>query len=202
MAAAVLRPVDRLLVPGDWRGFRHAEFPDASWTIERDVLHAVAGAEAVSLVTRAFFGDFDLSFAWRVAVGGNTGLLYCVSEDTEEPWQSGPEMQLIDNGNHPDGRVPETSCGALYGLVAPERVPQCPPGLFNFARVKLRGSRVEHWLNGVRVLDCDLDSEDVRRRIASSKFRDLPAFAAKREGHIVLQHHGTEAWFYNLRIEY
>jgi hypothetical protein len=103
--------------------------------------------------------------------------------------------------HHPDGRIPETSCGALYGLHAPERAPPCPPRLYNIAGIRVHGTRVAHWLNGVRVVDCDLAGEAFRARVRSSKFRDHPLFARASDGRIVLQHHGTEAWFRNIRIE-
>jgi hypothetical protein len=193
--------MDSFLTRDAWRGYRRADFPAASWAIEGEELHALAGAEGVSLISRQRFGDFDLSLQWRLPVGGNSGILYKVTEDYAAPWQSGPEMQLLDNAGHPDGRAPETSCGALYALQAPREVPSCPPGLFNVARISVRGSRVEHWLNGVRVLLCDLASAELRARVADSKFRDFPQFARAVEGHIVLQHHDTDAWFYDVRIE-
>lgn len=190
----------QLLTYGAWRGYRRAEFPDASWAVEGDILHALPVKDGVSLITRESYGDFDLSFHWRLPLGGNSGVLYRVTEDFDAPWMSGPEMQLLDNAGHADGKAPETSCGALYGLEAPYDVPPCPPALFNVARVSVRGSRVEHWLNGVRVLECDLE-DALRARLAQTKFRDFPQFARAREGHLVLQHHGTEAWFRNLRVE-
>jgi len=190
-----------LLTPRAWRGYRSAHLPAGSWTVEGDALRALAGGAQVSLISGQQFRDFDLSFEWRLAVGGNSGIMYRVHEDCEDPAQSGPEMQLLDNGNHPDGRAPETSCGALYGLQAPENTPQCPPGLFNIARIRMQGSRVEHWLNGARVLECDLASRDFRERVARSKYRDFPQFARAAEGHVVLQHHGADVWFRNVRIE-
>jgi hypothetical protein len=183
-----------------WRGYRLAQFPAESWREEAETLHALADGPAVSLISRQCFGDFDLSFEWRLPVGGNSGLLYKVTEDREASWQSGPEMQLLDNGAHPDGRVPETSCGALYGLYAPQGNVLCPAGLFNIGRVSVRGFRVEHWLNGIRVLACDLSSHDFRLRVSRSKFCGLPRFACAAEGHIVLQHHGTAAAFRNIRL--
>ena len=183
-----------------WRGYRQPDFPAQSWLAENELLHALADRPAISLISRQRFGDFDLSFDWRLPVGGNSGLLYKVIEDGDAPWQSGPEMQLLDDSAHPDGRGPETSCGALYGLYAPQSSVLCPAGLFNIARISVRGSRVEHWLNGVRVLACDLASDDFRARVSRSKFRDLPQFARAAEGHIVLQHHGTAAAFQNIRI--
>lgn len=183
-----------------WRGYRRKDFPHDAWRLEGGVLHAVAEAQPVSLVSVERYADFDLSFEWRLPAGGNSGVLYRVSEDEEAPWRSGPEMQLL-GGGVPDGWVAETSCGALYGLYAPQNARPCATGAYNEARICARGSRVEHWLNGARVLACDLASEDFRARVARSKFRDAPRFARAAAGHLVLQHHGTQAWFRNVRIE-
>jgi hypothetical protein len=191
----------KLLTHGAWRGYRRPDFPDASWEVEGDILHALPGTDAVDLISRECFGDFDLSLHWRLPLGGNSGVFYRVSEELDTPWQSGPEMQLLDNAGHPDGRTPETSCGALYALQAVHDVPPCPPGLFNVARISVRGSQVEHWLNGVRVLCCDLADETFQKCLARSKFSAFPQFARAAEGHVVLQHHGTEAWFHNIRLE-
>jgi Domain of Unknown Function (DUF1080) len=176
-------------------------FPHASWAVEGELLHALPGGEALSLISREAFGDFELTLEWRLPAGGNSGLLYRVSEEAEAPWQSGPEMQLLDDARHPDGRVPETRCGALYGLYAPEVDPGCLADGFNAMTLRVHRNRVEHWLNGVCVLRCDIASPDFRNRVARSKFRDFPNFARAAQGHIVLQHHGDEAWFRNVRVE-
>lgn len=202
MAVAFLLAVSgEFLTPSAWRGYRRADFPARSWAAEGETLHALAGAERVSLVSRRRFADFDLSFEWRLLAGGNSGVLYKVLEDGEAPWQSGPEMQLLDPEAQPDAQLPETSCGALYGLQAPSGGAGCHRGLFNIGRISVRGSHVEHWLNGMRLLECDLESPQFRARVARSKFCDFPQFARAAQGHIALQHHGTEAWFYNIRIE-
>ena len=184
-----------------WRGYRRADFPVASWTVEGDTLRALGGAAPVSLISRQRYADFDLSLEWRLLPGGNSGILYKVTEERAEPWQSGPEMQLLGGVSHPDAQVPETSCGALYGLFPPQATPPCAPGLFNIARISVRGSRVEHWLNGVRTLASDLRAPEFAARVKSSKFAGFPAFATAASGHIVLQHHGSDAWFRDIRIE-
>jgi hypothetical protein len=194
------RDMDIFLGPAAWRGYRQADFPGDSWAVEDDALCVQPQGPQVDLISCERFGDFDLSFEWRLPAGGNSGLLYRVTEEYEAAWQSGPELQLLDDSVHPDGHVPETSCGALYGLYAPEGRRSCTAGLFNIARVSARGSSVEHWLNGARVLACDLASEDLRRRVSNSKFRQFPQFARAAEGHIVLQHHATAAWFRHIRI--
>jgi Domain of Unknown Function (DUF1080) len=192
--------MDFYLEPPAWRGYRRPDFPAQSWATDGDGLRALPRGPRVDLVSRERFGDFDLSFEWRLPVGGNSGLLYRVTEAYEASWQSGPEMQLLDNSEHPDGRVPETSCGALYGVYAPESSSSCPAGLFNIGRVSMRGSRVEHWLNGARVLACDLASEDFRLRVSRTKLGRSAQFARAAAGHLVLQHHGTDAWFRDIRI--
>lgn len=194
-------PDDKFLTAMAWRGYRHAELPRGCWEGQADVLHALPVADPVSVVSRDVVGDFDLSFEWRLPRGGNSGVFYRVTEDGEAPWQMAPEMQLLHNAGHPDGNVPETSCGALYGLKAPVGVPPCPAGIYNIARIRVRGSCVEHWLNGARVLSCDLASDAFRSRVARSKFRGYPAFAQAPRGRVALQHHGEEAWFRNIRME-
>lgn len=190
---------ETLLDPGAWRGYRSAQFP-ACWAIEGEVLHALPTDSPVSLVSRARFSDGELALEWCLAAGGNSGILYRVLEEFEQPWHSGPEMQLLDDAGHKDGRVPETRCGALYALYPPVAAPPCPPGRFHSAKVCMKGTQVEHWLEGVRVLACDLASADFRARVARSKFRELPQFARAASGHLVLQHHGEEAWFRRARI--
>jgi hypothetical protein len=185
-----------------WRGYRCQAFPTRGWFVEGNVLHALpSSAEPISLLSRAVFEDFDLAFEWRLARGGNSGVLYRVSEDHEAPWQSGLEMQLLDNDGHPDAREPETRCGALYGLYPPEIEAHCLPGVFHDARIRVRGDRVEHWLNGVCVVRFDVASEHFRNRVARSKFAGFPRFGRAPKGHLVLQHHGEEAWFRAPRVE-
>ncbi len=190
-----------VLEPSAWRGYRMATFPDRSWSVEGAVLHALPGAEPVSLISRDAFEDFDLGLEWRLAGGGNSGVLYRVTEEADAPWQTGPEMQLLDDEGHPDGRAPKTRSGALYGLYPPAVEVRCPPGIFNDARIRVRGTRVEHWLNAACAVRFDMASEDFRARVARSKFARCPRFARAERGHLVLQHHGDEAWFRNLRLE-
>lgn len=189
------------LTASEWRGYRRESFPQGSWAVEGRVLRALGAGEPVDLVTRRQFRDFELAFDWRLAPGGNSGVLYRVSEQAEEAWQSGPEMQLLDDLAHPDGRDRLTSCGALYGLLAPRRMALPASETFIKARLRVQGTRVEHWLSQHRVLAYDLADPGLRERIARSKFAEFPGFAAEPEGHIALQHHGSDAWFRNLRIE-
>jgi hypothetical protein len=189
------------VVAREWRGWRRGGFPEDSWAADGDDgVRTVAGAPRVDLASRRRWGDAMLELEWRVAPGGNSGILYRASETAEESWQSGPELQLLDDEGHPDGRVAETRAGALYGLVAPDGIAACEGGRWHSARVLLRGSTVEHWIDGVRVVAADLEDPALRARIAAGKFGAFPGFGREREGHLVLQHHGDAAWFRRIRI--
>jgi hypothetical protein len=164
------------------------------------MLRAVAAAERIDLITRQPYQNFALELEWCVARRGNSGILYRVTETMPHAWQSGPEMQLLDDAHHPDGRVPETTSGALYGLLAPWRQVVRPSGQFNTARLVVCDSQVEHWLNEALVLAYDLTSTAFETAVGRSKFRDFPGFAQAARGHIALQHHGDDVWFRHLRI--
>ena len=172
----------------------------ASWIVEDGELHALPGP-GVDLITRETFGDFELEFDWRVSPGGNSGVIYRVDERDAPSWSSGPEYQVLDDTGHPDGDDPRTSAAALYGLIAPSADKRLEPvGTINAGRISVRDRHVEHWLNGTRVVAYDWGGPDVRSLIDASKFRDLPGFMAADTGGVVLQHHGEEAWFRNIRI--
>jgi hypothetical protein len=184
-----------------WRAFGAEAFAAASWRVHDGVFEAVPGAPRTDLVSRARYGDFVFEFECALPAGGNSGVLYRVRETADAAWQSGPEMQLLDDAGHPDGREPTTRCGALYGLLAPQSVPPLALGRYMACRIVVSGWRVEHWLGERCVLACDLSDPELRERIAGSKFKDFPAFAQERDGHVVLQHHGDAVRFRRLRIK-
>ena len=183
-----------------WRGYQRDTFPTGSWVYEDGMLRSVAAAERIDLITRQQYQNFALALEWRVARGGNSGILYRVSETMPHTWQSGLEMQLLDDDHHPDGQTPDTTAGALYGVMAPWCKAVRPPGFFNTACLVVRGSQVEHWLNEELVLAYDLHSVTFAAAVARSKFKDLPGFAREVRGHIALQHHGDAVWFRSLRL--
>ncbi|MDZ7337575.1 MAG: DUF1080 domain-containing protein [candidate division KSB1 bacterium] len=183
-----------------WRGFHRTEFPSAGWTVQDGALKTIVGGEHVDLITKDKYRNFELELDWKVAPGGNSGIFYRVSEDADAVWQSAPEMQVLDDQRHPDGRDPRTSAGALYGLIAPHNKRLLPVGSYNRAKILVQGTHVEHWLNGHQVVSYDLTSDSLRQLIARSKFKDYPWFALERSGHIALQHHGEEVWYRRIKI--
>ena len=193
-------PTPEILTLDTWRGYQRDTFPAGSWVYEDGMLHTVAEAECIDLITRQQYQNFELALEWRVASGGNSGILYRVSEGMPHTWQSGLEMQLLDDDRHPDGQTPETTAGALYGVLAPWRKTVRLPGSFNTVRLVVRDSQVEHWLNEELVLAYDLHSATFATAVARSKFKDLPGFARAARGHVALQHHGDTVWFRHLHL--
>jgi hexulose-6-phosphate isomerase len=184
-----------------WRAYNEDAFPASSWKVEDGILKSIAGVKgARDMMTREKFKDFELELEYRLAPAGNSGIIYRVAELAKTPsWHTGPEMQLIDDVGHANVK-PLNSTGALYDLIAPLGKTLKPAGEWNSAGLVVRGFHVEHWLNGKKVVEAELDSPQVRSLIAQSKFRDMARFGKEPEGHIVLQYHGDEVAFRNVRV--
>ncbi|HEX5726027.1 MAG TPA: DUF1080 domain-containing protein [Longimicrobiaceae bacterium] len=193
----------RLLFDGrttaGWRGYRQAAIP-AGWQVVDGALTRVA--QAGDIVTEEEFDSFELALEWRVASGGNSGVFFHVVEDStlDYVWRSGPEMQVLDNAAHPDGRDPLTSAGSNFALHAPVRDVTRPAGEWNAARLVVDGAHVEHWLNGVRLLEYELGSADWEARVRGSKFAAMPRYGRAPRGHLALQDHGDRVAFRSIRI--
>src|ERR1044071_2394934 len=91
----------------EWRGYKMDSFPDRSWKVEKGALKTIAGAEGPDIVTREKFENFELELEWKVGPGANSGIMYRVSEDFGAPYETGPEMQVLDDDQHADGRAPK-----------------------------------------------------------------------------------------------
>jgi hypothetical protein len=180
-----------------WRGYRSDRVP-SGWQVVDGALTRVG--KAGDLITRDVFGDFELALEWMITEGGNSGIMYRVTEEAAETYQTGPEMQVLDDARHPDGRSRLTAAGAVYGLYpAPPGVVK-PAGDWNAAAIVVRGNHVEHWLNGVEVAAYELGSPDWRARVAASKFRKWPGYGRAAAGHIALQDHGDRVAYRDIRI--
>jgi len=183
-----------------WRGYKMNSFPDQSWKVEDGILKTVPGGNGSDIVTKENYGNFELELEWKVTSGANSGIMYHVAEDFDAPYQTGPEMQVLDDDKHADGKNPKTSAGALYDLIAPKNKSLKPVGQWNKVRIVAQGSHVEHWLNGVKVVEYDLASPELKELIARSKFKDWSKFGQEKIGHIDLQHHGDEVWYRKIRV--
>ncbi len=181
-----------------WRGFKAPAFPATGWTVDQGALAVQKGGG--DIVTVDEFTDFDLRFEWKVAPGSNSGVMYRVTEDGDATYQSGPEYQILDDDKHPDGKSPATSAASMYALIAPVKKTLKPLGEFNEGRIVVYGGQVEHWLNGVRVVQAKLGSDELNQLIQKSKFGAMPRFAKAAKGRIALQDHGDPVWYRNIRI--
>lgn len=182
-----------------WRGYQREDIP-AGWRVRDGLLVFVPGVEGGDILTRDQYGDFELELEWRVGPAGNSGIFYRATEERERIWHSAPEMQVLDDAGHADGRTPATSAGAAYALYPPAADVVRPAGEWNRVRIVARGPHVEHWLNGTKVVEYEAGSEDWNERVAASKFAEFPGFGQARRGHIGLQDHGDEVWYRNIRV--
>ena len=184
-----------------WRGYRQPGLPDGGWAIEDGAIKTSGGGG--DLITKQQFGDFELVLEWKASPGGNSGIMYRVTESESASYLSGPEYQVLDDAGLGDG-IPADSmqaAGAIYAIVAPPADKELrPAGSWNTARITVLNGVVTHELNGRRVARIELGGEAWRERKAASKFADVAAFGAAPIGHICLQAHGNPMWFRNVRI--
>jgi hypothetical protein len=191
----------RLLFDGKttagWRGWKMDTMP-SGWKAVDGALTRVR--PAADIITTDKFRDFELSLEWKIAQNGNSGIFYRGSEDDEAIYWSAPEMQVLDDAGHPDGRSRLTAAGSDYGLYpAPAGVVR-PAGQWNQVRLVVRGQHVEHWLNGVKVVNYELGSPDWEAKVRASKFAPHAHYGRNREGYIGLQEHDSWVAYRNIKI--
>jgi hypothetical protein len=193
----------RLLFDGQtfsgWRGFRRDTIP-ATWSVQNGTMAVTPGSGGGDIITTEEFGNFELRLQWKISPRGNSGIFFRVSEQGRFVWETGPEMQILDDEGYGEGLDPKTSAGADYALYAPARRVTRAVGKWNDVRIIVKGAHVEYWLNGHKVVEYELGSEDWLNRVKASKFASLPHFGRMPKGHIALQDHGFPVWFRNVRV--
>ena len=212
----------RLLFDGKtfngWRGLGRDHVPNGLWVIEDGLIRKVntgdvkklpdgRPVEGGDLMTTETFENFELSFEWKINKAGNSGLKYNVSEEMSQEYGSkfsaqGFEYQLLDDGDEVYKRElkPSQFSGSLYDLLPAKNVVLKPIGEFNISRILVDGNHVEHWLNGIKVVEFEFCSKEMDEVYKVSKFNKIPGFQEKRKAHIVLQNHNDESWFRNIKI--
>lgn len=191
----------RMLLDGSmnaWRGFKSDTVP-AGWRLADGVLSK--DGEVGDLISRDQFGDFDLDLEWRIGEAGNSGIFYRGTEEYTRIYWSAPEYQLLDDIKGADNKTRLTCAGACYALYPSPAGHLKPVGEWNHTRIVARGPHVEHWLNGVKLLEFELGSADWNAKVAASKFNKWPNFGKSMRGHLAIQgdHAGSLA-FRNMRI--
>ena len=181
-----------------WRGFRSETLP-AGWRISDGVLSKDAAVP--DLISRDQFADFELEIDWRIGSAGNSGIFYRGTEEYDRIYWSAPEYQLLDDERAADNKTRLTCAGACYALYSSPAGHLKPIGQWNQARIVARGPHVEHWLNGVKLLEFEQRSADWNAKVAASKFKDWPNFGKSLRGHLAIQgdHEGALA-FRRIRI--
>ncbi len=180
-----------------WRSLASAE-PGAGWKVREGAIELEG--KAGDLVSAEAFGDFELSFEWKVSEAANSGVIYRVGLGEKNTFLTGPEYQVLDNEKASDNKPPSHTAAGLYDLVAPPRDFTRPVGEWNEGRIRVRGRHVEHWLNGEKTVDVDLASPEGKALIERSKFKGWEKFATLARGHIALQDHGHPVWFRAIRV--
>jgi hypothetical protein len=181
-----------------WRGYKNAPVP-AGWKVADGAL--VKDAPVADIVSRDEFGDFELELEWKIGEAGNSGIFYRGTEEYEHIYWSAPEYQLLDDLKASDNKTRLTCAGAAYAVYPSPAGHLKPVGDWNATRIVARGAHVEHWLNGVKLLEYELWSPDWEARVKASKFKDWPNFGRARRGHIALQgDHEGSLGFRNIRI--
>jgi hypothetical protein len=168
----------------DWRGWKEPGLP-AGWHVERGMLSKDGPVD--DLVTNETFGSFELELEWKIGKAGNSGIFYRGTREYDHIYWSAPEYQLLDDANAEDGKSALTAAGSDYALYG------APPGVvlafdqWNNTRLIVRGNHVEHWLNGVKVVEYELGSADWKKRVAGSKFARYPSYGLATKGLIGIQ---------------
>ena len=182
-----------------WRGFGKAKFPTNGWDVTNGWLHHQSKGGGGDIITKQQFQNFELVFEWRIAPAGNSGLKYFIDEKRGAP--IGHEYQLIDDAAHPDAsHGPKRQTAALYDALPPVHPPVRKAGEINSSRLIVRGNHVEHWLNGMLVLEYVLGSPEMVAAKASSKFKGETRWGTRFPTPILIQDHGDEVWLRNIKI--
>jgi hypothetical protein len=195
-----------------WRGYQQESFPESGWIIEDGALKVQgagtgeAGGAGGDILFDQKFQNFHLSLEWKVSEGGNSGIFYLAQELDDRPiWHSAPEMQILDNANHPDAMLGENGnrqAGSLYDLIPAEPQNFNGHGEWNKAEVLVYRGTVVHFQNGEPVVEYHLGTPAWEDMVNNSKFADYSDVFGKFEpGYISLQDHGDDVWFRNIKLQ-
>jgi Domain of Unknown Function (DUF1080) len=190
-----------------FRGYNMPTFPDKAWTVEDGALTTQTDVPNIDLVTKEAYKNFELDFDWKVSKAGNSGVFFHMKESLTHQsgngnspnWLDNFEMQILDDIDFND-KAPIRSAGSLYDLIIPVNKHLKPVGEYNQARLIVKGHHVEHWLNGNKVVEYEMESPEMDELLKKSKFSKNPNYGKSADGLIMFQHHGQKVWFKNIKI--
>ena len=182
-----------------------------AWKVEDGLLHLDAESkkkftspEGGDLVTDQEFDNFDLKYEWKISKNGNSGVMIFVQDNIakyKESYFTGPEMQVLDNNGHPDGKIYKHHAGDLYDLIAAPKDFSKPVGDWNSAEIIANHGKLDFYFNGEHVVNTTMWDDNWRKMVAGSKFKAWPDFGTFKKGRIDLQDHGDDVWFKNIKIK-
>jgi hypothetical protein len=171
--------------------------PGDGWKVEGGCIHR--SGKSGDILSAKEYKDFEFEFEWKISAKGNSGVKYRVQK-SPGGWL-GPEYQVLDDAGHPNGKVADTTAASLYEIAPAAKGKDLKPaGEWNVSRIVAKGTVLEHWLNGKLAVKIDTTSEEWKKLKADSKFSKMDDFAGPAAGYLLLQDHGDEVWFRNLRI--
>lgn len=189
-----------------WHGFNKTG-EVKNWTVQDGALVCLGAAKDAhggDLVTDKQYGNFELTWDWKVDQGSNSGVMYHVVEDPkyQAPYETGPEYQVMDDIGFPEKLENWQLAGADYAMTpANDKKKLKPVGEWNSSKIVYNNGHLEHWLNGEKIVDSDTNSEAWKKQRAEGKWKDYPDYAQAQTGYIALQDHGNKAYFKNIKIK-
>jgi hypothetical protein len=180
----------------------------AAWEVDNGTLHLNIKdknrEDRGDLVTDKEYENYHLKLEWKISEGGNSGIIFNVHEDTSKygaTYQTGPEMQVLDNDKHADGKIHKHRAGDLYDLIASSEETAKPVGEWNLAEVIVNNGKLDFYLNGVNLVSTTMFDDNWKEMVAGSKFATMPGFGIYKKGKIALQDHNDEVWYRNIMIK-
>ena len=183
----------------NWRGYQQESMPDG-WQLVDGAMFMSDPGPGGDLVTKEQFANFELRFEWMVPEAGNSGVMFRVTEDHGAPYATGPEYQTLDDAHHTDGQSSKNSAGSNYDIHAPIMNVVKPFGEWNTGRIVANRAHVEHWLNGEKIVEYELWTDQWKADVAASKWVGYPDYGMRETGYIALQGDHTGASYRNIDI--
>lgn len=194
-----------------WRGYNNKPL-SKDWIVDANDQLLMLNArkengnwktEHGDIMTDATYENYELRLDWKIDSCGNSGIIYDVVENSKlsETYETGLEMQVLDNSCHPDANIIKHRAGDLYDLVSCSVETVKPAGNWNKVRLIQKNGKIEQWLNDIKVVSADMNDPNWEKMIAASKFKSMPMFGKSKKGHIALQNHGNRVWFRNIKIK-
>ncbi len=183
----------------------------SAWNVDSNAIHLNSnkkqGYQTTSggdIVTNDSFSNFDFKVDWKIAKGGNSGILIYVQDDKkryEETWHTGLEMQVLDDDRNDDRHIPSHRGGSLYDMIQATPGAIKPAEQWNHVEITSNNGKLDFYLNGVHVVNTTMWDDGWKQMVAKSKFKEWPPFGTFKTGHIALQDHGFDVWYKNIMIK-